>query len=477
MGAGCDTSLPDPVVPPRSEVATKATPPLASEPLTVVVAGKTYSVSREDPEALLEFLNRMAEEPPGGDAVEQNANLQAMLRGRILAADALLALPAEGAHEFHALAARARLESWQLLASLGDPEARSALRESARSAQESTDPDLRRSGKLATFVADALDSPDSPQTGAEIVEQVRAFLQDESSKDLELYAAVSLIARLMLERGAVAANADVLAEIAKAFTDCPDESLRQLGAEGNALGLAALLEDARRRILEGEPRSTAIEQIEQRRDRILDASQDPRVAQPLLAWLDTLERTGESPIDPGFLVALRNRWEEEPRNEDRPKWLANLEAMRTRRDLIGQTLKLEGSLLDQGALDTKSLADRVVVLIAWRSDSPAALAAMQDIRSLPNRLKGNQSPQIVGLCLDAEPEAANKMLGQIRVTWPQLFSADEARRGFADPRAVAWGITEVPWILVTDREHRVRGIYFDALELETVVAPLLESTP
>jgi thiol-disulfide isomerase/thioredoxin len=136
---------------------------------------------------------------------------------------------------------------------------------------------------------------------------------------------------------------------------------------------------------------------------------------------------------------------------------------KTRLESPGKSIGLKGKVI--GSNQTYDLASRqgkAVLIQYWATWSDLSKADMPLLKELRNKYK---DLEVVGVCLDNDPQAMAAYLKQNDPRWPQLFEEG----GLENSRyAVELGIQIVPTMILVDKQGKVvnRNIRADELEAE-----------
>jgi thiol-disulfide isomerase/thioredoxin len=133
---------------------------------------------------------------------------------------------------------------------------------------------------------------------------------------------------------------------------------------------------------------------------------------------------------------------------------------------------LEGALLGGGALDWTQYQGKVVLVDFWASWCGPCQAELPNVLEM-YRAYHDKGFEVIGICLDDEPEPAEAFLKKQQIPWKTLFSDDPQRRGWEDPRAVEYGVTGIPLAILLDREGRVVSMNARGEELGRQLQQLL----
>ncbi len=136
---------------------------------------------------------------------------------------------------------------------------------------------------------------------------------------------------------------------------------------------------------------------------------------------------------------------------------------KTRLEAPGKAIGLKGKVVGSGqAFDLASRQGKAVLIQYWATWSDLSKADMPLLKELRTKYK---DLEVVGVCLDNDPQAMMAYLKQNDPRWPQLFEEG----GLESSRyAVELGIQIVPTMILVDKQGKVvnRNIRADELEAE-----------
>jgi thiol-disulfide isomerase/thioredoxin len=130
--------------------------------------------------------------------------------------------------------------------------------------------------------------------------------------------------------------------------------------------------------------------------------------------------------------------------------------------VIGKPISLKGKTINGGqAFDLERLKGKAVLIQYWATWCPTCKADMPLLKELRTKYKDFE---VVGVCLDIDPQAMVAFVKQNDPRWPQLFE-----EGGMDSRyANELGIQTLPTMLLIDKQGLVvnRNVRADELEKE-----------
>lgn len=136
---------------------------------------------------------------------------------------------------------------------------------------------------------------------------------------------------------------------------------------------------------------------------------------------------------------------------------------KTRLESPGKSIGLKGKVIGSNqSYDLASRQGKAVLIQYWATWSDLSKADMPLLKELRNKYK---DLEVVGVCLDNDPQAMVAYLKQNDPRWPQLFEEGGLE---ASRYAVELGIQIVPTMILVDKQGKVvnRNIRADELEAE-----------
>jgi hypothetical protein len=467
-------------------------------PEAIVVAGESYTLPT-DPEDLLDFINKMADSPPGDSVEEQTKHLKEMLQARALGAEKLLNLPIPNVADYATIATRAKLESLQLLAGLGESDAIEQLMQYATELKGSENAELSRIGQLGLFVAESLresrlrpagelqtaddanashSSPRSLPAPSEqdlqVIPRLASLLESKIQKDLDLLGAASLVARDLLEQGHANAGAKALLLIGAAFRENPDKNLARMAGDSLVQGAIALFQEFQRHVIHGRDPAETIADFESQVGLLAPAWEDASVGDASANFAIAFEQThGTDDAKPIWEILAKQWSSQDPKVSARESLLQKAERAATRRSLIGQELVLQGEpLLDESTFEDDfpqgdQAKTRRIVMI-WSSQSELAMAELYNLDAILQG-RGKRSYDVVLVCLDEDIAAARSAVAKRVKDWPVLFRHEQDHKGFHNPLAQRWGIDFVPYFLLADSSKVITHTCSSVIQLGEIL--------
>lgn len=151
------------------------------------------------------------------------------------------------------------------------------------------------------------------------------------------------------------------------------------------------------------------------------------------------------------------------------KTVSLLELAQRRLSLLGQRLELSGTTLKGTPFQWSDYRDKVVLVDFWATWSLPSVAELALLKRQYETYR-QADFEIVGVILDSNRDAAEKLIAEERIPWQNLFR-DESNA--IHPMAMKYGIRSVPTGLLVDQEGNVVSIRARGLELDVLLSRLL----
>lgn len=166
----------------------------------------------------------------------------------------------------------------------------------------------------------------------------------------------------------------------------------------------------------------------------------------------------------GYAVIL----EKFPNNAYAPRTAGILRRMR----LSGQSVDLSGTLLNGKPFNITSLRGKPVLVVFWSTDAqpcieqmPVVIAAAK--KFTPDRLS------VVGVNLDTSTAPVKQFLLTNKIGWPQIFPAEEDKRGWNHPIVNKYSVLEIPSLWLVDATGKVVTTSVTSDDLESELEKLI----
>lgn len=447
-GASGATTVPDP----------PTMPPLLSRPKPKS-SGKTVPEGRE---ALVKFLQDSRNQQP-----QTEDEFRQLLDSRLAAADKLEKLATE--KEDRVLAAVTKLETLQLLAQ-GGPEAEKNLHAYVFALVKDKDPDVARLARLFRFELGLNDLATGKATDAQAVFDELQKLVTDDGKDPRVFIVTSRAVSVLQELGHKDIALQACQLIAKTYQNHSDPRLA--GAARDLLVQARVLElDVSAKVealLKGQPDSLA--PVQEALKALLTGGEGgagvlgtgSQLAQ-LIEVSHNYEAAGQAYDQLEQVFAT---------NADKQlatQATAAADRGRRRLALLGKPFTVVGQLADGTPFDWTKYSGKPVLVAFWSASSRQCMSEMASLLRIYTRYR-EQGFEIVGVNLDERVTEVQQFLEQQPLPWKNVFSADPKARGAKSPLAVKCGVEELPFLVLVERDGKVKDLHVHSAELERRLA-------
>lgn len=156
---------------------------------------------------------------------------------------------------------------------------------------------------------------------------------------------------------------------------------------------------------------------------------------------------------------------------------ANLQGMYRRLTLLGKPMEISGTLLDGKPVDWESYRGKVVLVDFWATWCGPCRAEIPNVLEMYEAYH-DKGFDVLGISLDATPEAAKKYVEENKLPWSSIFPKNEDEREWSNPLVAYYGITGIPTAILVGKDGKVinmnaRGPVLGE-ELEKLLGPPAE---
>jgi thiol-disulfide isomerase/thioredoxin len=156
---------------------------------------------------------------------------------------------------------------------------------------------------------------------------------------------------------------------------------------------------------------------------------------------------------------------------------ANLQGMYRRLTLLGKPMEITGTLLDGKPVDWESYRGKVVLVDFWATWCGPCRAEIPNVLEMYEAYH-DKGFDVLGVSLDATPEAAEKYVAENKLPWSSIFPKNEDEREWSNPLVGYYGITGIPTAILVGKDGKVvnmnaRGPVLGE-ELEKLLGPPAE---
>ena len=142
--------------------------------------------------------------------------------------------------------------------------------------------------------------------------------------------------------------------------------------------------------------------------------------------------------------------------------------------LLGNEMLLTGVTADGNAFDWESYRGKVVLVDYWASWCGPCIGEIPNMKKNLERF-GDKGFIIVGINMDDTREAFEKCVENKEITWVNIVSEEEGKRGWDAPMADYYGITGIPTAILVDQKGKVVSLRARGVELDKMLESLLGS--
>lgn len=465
-----------PEVPEREmPVAGGGPPPADSVPQPPPIAGgqlDAVTVPQGTPEELVQFLKQLADKALAvqlqiRQGTATPASLQPILEAMLEASNKVLAADVD--EESRVSAVQAKAGALSVLSQLvPDRPWADQFREFATSLAADKSPVIAIEGRailLGILVGDVAQGKSQDVDG--LMTQLKALLADEHRNFSVLN--VTQQAFLALRKIGREDEAHVAFElIANAFKDNPDA---KLAAEADNMLEQLMVVDLKIDTKLNDVVSKREGAVAAFTDAITQLLQRPRpgliVLQNVLRWLSILEQSGNYELAAKVCELTQAAYQSNINPEIQRAAQQSTEMMQRRLGLLGKPLSVEGTLLDGSPLDYAPYKGKVVLLAFWASEVSGMPTACRPELLVVKKVYEKyhaQGFEVIGVCLDKDMTAANRLLNDAQLPWTTITNTRLAEQS---------GIVMIPYLVLADQQGNVVELSVAAAALDAKLANLL----
>ena len=257
------------------------------------------------------------------------------------------------------------------------------------------------------------------------------------------------------------------------------DQLVELGLNKMAKQLElTLLQQEIRESLSGDPDAKPLKEIVKKIKTIVAEKPDKDSLRLVHALVTGVEKTDsvEAAVD------LCNEFAETLKKSDADgaeKMVKKVEGYARRMQLMGNTMEIEGTLLDGKTLDWNDYKGKVVLVQFWATWCGPCRAEIPNVKKYYKQYH-DRGFDVVSISLDRDRKDIEKYLDKPgnELPWPVVFEEGKENAGFDQPMAIRYAINGIPTLILLDREGKVvsenaRGANLGK-ELEKLIGPAEE---
>jgi thiol-disulfide isomerase/thioredoxin len=156
--------------------------------------------------------------------------------------------------------------------------------------------------------------------------------------------------------------------------------------------------------------------------------------------------------DSGDLTSARGLANDLAKAEVSQELKSDAEALIKKFDRVGKPLALKFKAVDGRDVNLESLKGKVVLIDFWATWCGPCMAELPTVKGTHAKLNP-KGFEIIGISLDHEKDALQKVLTERSMTWPQYFEEGDSNK-FADEFEVA----SIPTLWLVDKKGNLRDL-------------------
>lgn len=454
--AGCWSSSDDTpkVVPPKETVA---------RPIVIERDLKYPVPDGADAQGLLDYINKLAEQPAVGNSHEERTNdLASMMDSRCTAAEMIMA--GEEADVFGHIAAQIKLESLRVISNTGRPKGTEAFLAYAKELSESKDEEVARFGRLGLFRADVDKILQPEGTPEATVARVDELLATETVKDRMLVDVSAEAMELLNGIGYQKPAGQVADLIRESFKDNEDpdvvSALSALAFRSKVMQLDSVFV----KMMEGDRKAQG---------EFLETTQSLLASQPPVGELGRVMDYGQKIENEGKIKVARKIYdqlgaalEEAPSGDDLVELIRDgLERSKKRLGILGEKIEINGETLDGKKVNWADYEGKLVIVDFWATWCGPCIAEFPNLREQYEQHHEN-GLEIIGVNLDSDKDQLKLFYADNDLPWPTIVhfdEGDEPADPSADPKsnpiAERFGVETIPFVILVAPDGKVVALH------------------
>ncbi len=197
----------------------------------------------------------------------------------------------------------------------------------------------------------------------------------------------------------------------------------------------------------------------------------PETVQLAMQVADAVDTAGASPAAAQLYMAFAEHFKSGPppvAEQIVPMMISSARRL----GLVGNELRLTGSLTTGEALDFSTYRGKVVVVDFWATWCGPCREALPALKKIYEKYHPH-GLEVIGVSVDETMPEVTAFLTEEKLPWPTLFDASNTEQANAE----YYGIQAIPTMFVVGRDGKVIKSDAWAEDLEEVLAPLFPNVP
>jgi peroxiredoxin len=161
------------------------------------------------------------------------------------------------------------------------------------------------------------------------------------------------------------------------------------------------------------------------------------------------------------------------RDERVQRVVSQLDSFERRMATVGQSIEIQGPLIDGGELDWNALQGKVVLIDYWATWCQPCVAEIPNVLAIWRDCRG-RGFEVVAISLDEDRAKLAQFVNDGELPWPVVCGRSREESGMRHPMAVKYGVNSIPRTFLVDRGGKVVALDAHGETLRAQVERLLE---